>query len=296
MKKCLITGASGFLGRAVAARFRGDYDVIPMGLKGEGAGLVRVDLSDAEALAQALRSARPDLVIHLAAHKDPDYCEDHPDEAHALNAVPVRVMRDILPAATRLVLASTDYVFDGRTPLYKEESARGPVNVYGQTKCAAEDFVSGRGNTVVVRFPVLVGAGRTLETSGFIWQVLEPLRTGKEVVLDDVIVRRPIWINDVAEAMAFLVAKDAEGTYHLSGPTAGTRYGLTVAVGRHLGLPTGQLRPSKTIVARRAERPVDSGLDTAKIKALGFDRFTGFAEVVSHVASVYPAQGGETEV
>jgi S-adenosylmethionine synthetase len=296
MQKCLITGASGFLGRAVAERFRSEYDVIPMGLRGEGAGLVRVDLSDAEALARTLRSVQPDLVLHLAAHKDPDYCEDHPDEAFALNAAPVKVMRDVLPASTRIVLASTDYVFDGRTPPYKEEHARNPVNVYGKTKCSAEDFLADRANSAIVRFPVLVGAGRSLETSGFIWQILEPLRAGKEVVLDDVIVRWPIWINDVAEAMAFLVGKGAEGTYHLSGPTAGTRYGLTLAVGHHLGLPTGHLRPSNVIITRRAERPVDSGLDTSKIRALGFDRFTAFAAVVSDVASAYPSSRGEAEV
>jgi dTDP-4-dehydrorhamnose reductase len=281
MKKCLITGASGFLGRAVADRLRGTYDVIPLGMNGKGEGLVRVDLTDAAAFAKTLRDAAPDLVLHLAAHKDPDYCEDHPAEARALNVEPVRTLRDTLPATTQLIFASSDYVFDGKTPPYKEESARSPINIYGQTKCDAEDILSGRPRTTIVRIPVLVGSGVLLSKSGFIWQIIEPLREKREIILDDVLVRRPIWINDVAAAMEFLAEKEVDGVVHLSGPGGGTRYGWTVDIGKHLDLPTDHLRPSKVVVPRRAARPRDSELATAKIEALGFRAFTPFRNVVT---------------
>jgi dTDP-4-dehydrorhamnose reductase len=265
------------------ARFESDHDAIQMGLSGAGERLVRVDLRDPEAFTRALQVAQPDVVIHLAAHKDPDYCEEHPGDAEALNVGPVRTLCEILPATTRIVLASTDYVFDGIAPPYKEESVRHPLSVYGKTKAAAEDLLHRRARTTVVRFPVLVGAGPTLEKSGFIWQIVGPLRTGLEVTLDDVLQRRPVWIEDVARAIRFLVDREADGVFHLSGPSGGTRYGWTVGIGGHLGLPTGHIRPSREIVARRAERPRDSHLDTSKIEAMGFGPFTPFTTVVDEV-------------
>ena len=288
MRKCLITGASGFLGRAVAARLAEGFDVVGLANRSVGPGLVQVDLRDAAALRAVVQAHRPDVVVHLAAFKDPDYCEDHPDEARRLNVDPMRTLRDVLPAESRLVMASTDYVFDGKNPPYVETSSRCPINVYGQTKCEAEDVLAGRSNTVIIRFPVLVGAGPDLKTSGFITQILESFDAKTDVVIDDVIVRCPIWIRDVAEAIAFLEARRAEGVYHLSGPRAATRYAWTVEIGRMLGRPTGHLKPSKEVIARRAERPVDSRLNTNKIAALGYSSFTDFAQVVREVVHSTP--------
>jgi len=283
MKKCLITGASGFLGQAVMARLKKDYDVVGLANRSPGPQLVQVDLRDAAAVRKVLASVVPDLVVHLAAYKEPDFCEEHPEEARRLNTESVRTLREALPDSTRLVAASTDYVFDGRNPPYAETDQRSPVSVYGQTKCDAEDVLQGRPNTVIIRFPVLVGAGKDLKSSGFITQILESFDAKTEQVLDDVIVRFPIWIRDIAEAIAFLESKSATGTFHLSGPRGATRYAWTREIGEVLGRPTGHLKPSKTIVPRRAERPVNSQLSTNKIHALGYPSFTDFVQVVREV-------------
>ncbi len=70
--KVLVTGASGFVGRAVCAELsqRG-HDVVAYvrrpGSEPDGTRAALGDLTDAEALRAALSSERPDGVVHLAA-------------------------------------------------------------------------------------------------------------------------------------------------------------------------------------------------------------------------------------
>jgi dTDP-4-dehydrorhamnose reductase len=90
------------------------------------------------------RQERPDAVLHLAANPQPDFCEEHPDEAKASNVDSTASLCAALPASVPLILASTDYVFDGSHPPYAEDAERRPVNVYGATKVAAEDLVRQR--------------------------------------------------------------------------------------------------------------------------------------------------------
>lgn len=283
MKRCLVTGATGFLGREAAARLSADFQVVGLGYRQGGPGLLQVDLREPDALRAVLRQVKPDVVVHAAAYRGPDLCEDDPREAWRLNVDPVRVLCEALAPSCRLLLMSSDYVFDGEDPPYREDSTRRPVNRYGQSKVEAEDLVMARPGSLIIRAPVLVGAGPSLASSGFIGEMVSAVRSLAPVVLDDVLVRFPTWTRDVAEAMRFLLRKGAEGVFHVSGPRGGTRYALTVEVASILGEPSGHLRPSSAVVPRKAPRPRNAQLATAKIRALGYTHLTDFPVVVGHV-------------
>ncbi len=285
--KCLVTGAAGNLGREVVARLAGAYDVIGLGHQQGGLELLRADLRDPVALRGVLASVGPDVVVHCAAYRDPDFCEEQPEETRRLNVAPVRVMAEALPPAARLVFISSDYVFDGEHPPYREESPRGPLNVYGQSKAEAEDAALARPHSLVLRIPLLVGAGPDLDSSGFIAHLLQPLASRTRQELDDVLVRVPTWTRDVAEAIAFLLERGAEGVFHVSAPRGQTRYAWTVELARMLGEPWNHLVPSKAVVVRKAARPRDATLATSKIRSLGYDRLTDFRDVAKAVLSSF---------
>jgi dTDP-4-dehydrorhamnose reductase len=181
-----------------------------------------LDIRDASALGDLCRRVQPESVLLLAAYREPDFCEDHPEEARRLNVEPARTLRACLPLETHLTLISTDYVFDGLQPPYHETSPRHAVSVYGQTKCEAEDVLAGRPNTLVLRVPLLIGGGPTLKDCGFIGQIVETLRRPERQVQDDVLVRFPTWTRDVAAALAFLV-----------GASRGRHLSLQRPAGRH---------------------------------------------------------------
>jgi dTDP-4-dehydrorhamnose reductase len=285
--KMLVTGATGFLGRDVAARLAAEHEVVAAGGRAAPAGGIRLDLRDEEQLRRALTDAAPDCVVHLAAYREPDFCEDAPDETRRLNTEPVAVMCAALPPAAQLVFISTDYVFDGEAPPYREDSPRRAVNVYGQSKIEAEDLVFRRPGSLVVRIPLLVGAGPTFESSGFLAQIVRSLRDPAPQEADAVLRRFPTWIRDVAEAIAFLVGHGATGAVHYSGAEGLTRYEMILQAAEVLGVPAEHIRPSSRVVPRRAARPRDSQLATDRIRSLGFARFTPFRDVVRSFAAEF---------
>ena len=283
MKTCLVTGATGFLGSMVVERLKEQYEVLGVGFNQVPKDGLQVDLRDRDAIEQMMGDVRPNLVVHCAAYRDPDFCEEHPDETVRMNIYAVRDMVEVLPIEARFLYISTDYVFDGNHPPYTEEDAPDPISMYGRSKAMAEPFVLQREGGIVLRVPLLMGAGKTLEQSGFIYQMYQAVKEGKELELDDVLVRHPTWINDVAEAIAFLFQRGESGIFHCSSLRGGTRYAWTREVGEILGMDTAHLNPSSKVIQRKAGRPVNSKLAVDKLQGLGFDHFTDFSEVVRQV-------------
>lgn len=282
MPSTLILGASGFLGREVVPAFH-DLGPVTAVAHRPRPGFLAVDLRDPKVIERVCRDVAPDLVILLAAYREPDFCEEHPDEARRLNVDPARTLARILPESTRLLYTSTDYVFDGLQPPYTETSPTNPISVYGRTKLDGELALAGRPNTAILRVPLLIGGGTTLKETGFIGQMVDAIRSRAEQLADDVLIRFPTWTRDVAGALRFLATRPLNGIYHLSGPRGGTRHQWTAETASILGLPCDHIRRSTTVVPRRARRPDNSQLADDKLKASGYIPRTDFRDVVHTV-------------
>ena len=290
MKTCVVTGASGLLGREVAAKLAEKWNVVRLSHRPRD-GHRAMDLRERDQIAALIRETKPDAVVHLAAYREPDFCEENPAETKRLNVDPLRFFAEELPASAQLLFVSTDYVFDGTAPPYRETSARNPNSEYGRSKCAAEDVLAARANSIALRVPLLIGAGPTFSESGFIAQMIETVLSKKPQALDDVLNRFPCWTRDVAGAISFLLAGNHSGVFHLSGPRGGTRHAWTLDTARLLGAPHEHLSPTKIAIPRKAGRPHDSHLDDSKLRALGFRTATDPMEVVREVLSQFPIPG-----
>ncbi len=281
--KALVTGASGLLGRQFVRVLSRRMEVVALSHSQSGPGFRNVDLRDASALAGLLDDVQPDIVVHSAAYRDPDWCETRPEEARRLNVAPVERMARLLPVSSRLVFISSDYVFDGERPPYREEDRRDPVNVYGETKREAEDLALARPGSIILRIPLLVGDGPTWEDSGFVMKTAVLVREGRPVELDDQGQRFPTWTHDVAELVDWLLKGGHAGVFHFSGPQRGTRYTLALETAKLMGLPTDHIRRLDGILPTVAKRPPDSQLDTGKLRSMGYARFTPYREAASAI-------------
>lgn len=279
----LITGASGFLGRRLTARLTDVGTVIGVGHSNSAESHLPVDLRDGEALEDLLMRVRPDVVVHSAAYRDPDFCEDHPDEAASLNVAPVERFCELLSTSVPLLFISSDYVFDGEAPPYREDDDPRPVNEYGRMKVAAENLVLGRETGLVLRIPLLIGAGPTWEGSGFISKTVAQIQDPTPSNLDDAGIRFPAWIDDVAEAAAHLLDIRASGVFHYSSLKGGTKYQWALELADLAGLSMDHIAPNREGVPSSAVRPGNTQLAVDKIKETGFRRFTPFREVAQSV-------------
>lgn len=282
-KRILITGASGFLGRAVMDQLGGASKVIGLAHRHAAGGLWPVDLRDLSAFRAVVEEARPDVVVHCTAYRDPDFCETEQEETRRLNVAPVRALVDTLPLQARLVFVSTDYVFDGEHPPYREDDERRPVNFYGWSKKEGEDMVAERASSVILRIPLLMGCGETFAESGFIAKMARAIADGDDMELDDCTMRYPTDIRDVAAAIAFLLERDASGVYHCSGRRGQTQYQWARELAERMKADADRIRPVAAPSARKAFRPTHSRLATDRIRSLGFERCTDFREVADRV-------------
>lgn len=287
----LVTGASGLLGRSLAGRLAAAGKVTGTGFSQAAKGLVPVDLRDAAELKELIREARPDVVVHCAAYRDPDFCEEHPDEASRLNLDPVARMCELLPSSVPMLFVSSDYVFGGNGAPYLEEAERHPVNFYGRLKVEAEDLVLHRETGLVLRIPLLIGAGLRWEDSGFIFKTLAQIRNRRPSSLDHAGIRFPTWTDDVSEAVAHLLESKVSGVFHYSSLNGGTKYEWARELADLAGLTMDHIVPDTEASATTAPRPGDTQLDVERIRSTGFNRFTPFREVVWSVLRQFSVTG-----
>jgi dTDP-glucose 4,6-dehydratase len=171
-RRILVTGGAGFIGGATVRRLLADSEAEVFNLDKMGYAsdltsiealpqaaerhtLLRVDLTDAVATAEAVRQADPDLVLHLAAESHVDRSIDGPaafidsnvsGTFHLLQAV--RAHWEALLAERRdgfrFHHISTDEVFGslGATGRFSETTPYDPRSPYSASKAASDHLVS----------------------------------------------------------------------------------------------------------------------------------------------------------
>ena len=86
MKKILVTGCNGQLGRAIRREYAGDDVTFINTDVAEGEGVMRLDITSIEEVLSLVRETRPDVIVNCAAHTNVDACEKQWDLAYKINA------------------------------------------------------------------------------------------------------------------------------------------------------------------------------------------------------------------
>ena len=265
MRRLLVTGGSGLLGGYLVHHLtrQGGPFVAWRGKSGDG--LRSVDLADPDAVAAAFHAAAPDVVLHAAALARVSDCSQNPDQARRVNTGGTALLAELCAVANaRLVLVSTDMVFDGERAPYTEDDPPTPLSVYGRSKADAEQIALGRKGNVVARVSLLFGPSRTARPSFFDDQV-QALREGRSVALFADEWRTPLDLATAAEALTELALSDAEGMFHLGGPERLSRLEMGRELAKVLGGGPGLARPILRADAPAAEpRPRDASLNSSR--------------------------------
>lgn len=259
-----LTGATGQLGLAFQAIAVG-HDVVALSRRSDAAH--HLDLADPATVTGAIQACRPDWVVHAAAMTDVDGCERDSALAHRINAVGTQaVARAAAGCGARLVVVSTDYVFDGKKGEYAEDDAPNPLSAYGRSKLEGERLaLAAVPNAIVARTSVLFGPHKR----NFILWLLGELRAGRPVrIVSDQRVT-PTLSHDLAEQILALMTAGATGVYHTAGATPLSRLDAARQVAARFGLPTNLITPIRSDeLSWVAPRPRDATLNTAKVSRI----------------------------
>jgi dTDP-4-dehydrorhamnose reductase len=227
-----------------------------------------MDFTNLEEVENTLLEYRPEIVVHCGAMSKPDECELNKESAFRVN---VTGTINLLNVASRLksffVFLSTDFVFDGKKGMYDEKDGRKPVNYYGQTKLLAEDEVMKYDYDWSIVRTVLVYGKPFLSRQNLLTNVATCLQKGEKLSIFDDQVRTPTFVEDLAEAIARVIEKRANGLFHISGVDVLTPYQMAVAVAHYLGLDASLIRKvTEQEFDQPAKRPLNTGFDISKAK------------------------------
>ncbi|MGB9748364.1 MAG: dTDP-4-dehydrorhamnose reductase [Candidatus Woesearchaeota archaeon] len=263
--RILVTGASGFLGRVLCSKLEeNNFKVIPLQHDD-------CEITDYSKLKMLFSRKKPGVVVHAAAITDTDYCEKNKEECFKVNIVGTEFVQNLCNnLKINMVLLSTDFVFDGKKGNYKEEDFRNPVNYYGFSKMVAEDITEKLENHLIIRTSSIFGYfhPKKMDFPSF---VITNLSAGKEVKIAKDFFRKPTFVEDLANAIIFLIKKRQNGIFHCCGSERISSYEFALKIATHFNLNKSLIKPvlSKEINLK-AKRPRDSSLNTKKIENLGY--------------------------
>jgi dTDP-4-dehydrorhamnose reductase len=210
-KTLLITGGSGYLGRHLTAKAMDSFSVYTTYSAHPGqikAGQVlRLDLTQRDEVLGLITTLSPDAIIHTAAI-NPGMGDDE-----AMKRVNVDGSRYVAEGAVavgaRLVHVSSDMIHNGKNAPYADDAPPTPLNGYGRSKAEAEAAVTEIApSAAIVRTSLIYGLEEMDRgTEGFV----KRLQAGQPLVLFSDVIRQPVWVETLAEALLKLVLLKDEG-------------------------------------------------------------------------------------
>lgn len=273
--KIIITGGTGLLGLNWAYHIRDKYEpVIGMHSRKvhpEGISVRYFDLDSPDTLLADFEALEPAVVVHTAGLTSIEVCEADPDLARNVN---VELSRHVSKACHALgvpmIHISTDNLFDGRSPMVREDNDVNPVNVYGKTKAEAEQVIQEHHDDVIIVRTNFYGWGPAYKPS-FSDTIIRTLREGGELSLFEDVFYTPILISDLVNATHELLDKGHRGIFHVVGDERLSKLSFGQHVADVFGLDAAGIRAGYLKnMTNLANRPYDMSMSNEKVRsALG---------------------------
>ncbi|MBU0492926.1 MAG: sugar nucleotide-binding protein [Chloroflexi bacterium] len=256
MKRALITGGSGYLGRhllrTIPPAWEAHFTYHEHAPDAPGGGIAHaLDIRDEARVNRLVRDLSPHVVIHTAYSMAPAL----------LDSVTVAGTHHVVDAAARagarLVHLSSDVMFDGEQAPYTEAAAPSPITPYGQAKAAAEASAATHPNAAIIRTSLIFGFDPPEQRTCWI---LDSLRQGQPLTLFTDEYRCPVYAMELAAAAWELALGDYCGILNVAGAQALSRYEFGVLLARAWHVDPAGITPGLSQGSGQV-RPRDCRLD-----------------------------------
>jgi dTDP-4-dehydrorhamnose reductase len=270
LRKVLLLGGSGFVGRAIAARIGVDQVAITYHRRPCPGG-VRFDAAADDLKDVVTDHALFSHAVVLLGDTKLNSCFADQVRSHALNVVGIcRVLDRLSEWNIVPVFTSTEAVFDGRRGDYDESDSPNPLVVYGKQKVEVEQYLTRKFS----RFLLLRLANVYGEVSGdgtLLTDWADKIRRGETLTCAHDNRAAPIHVDDCAAMIVELMRRDCNGIYHVAGPRSVSRCDLVDLLAAEAiqcgSIPPSIKRCSIDDFQLPEPRPHDVSLNSAKCVA-----------------------------
>src|SRR5690606_5979781 len=226
MKKILVTGANGQLGRCIKDAATDFPDLEFLFVSKE-----ELDIENANLLKEYFTKNLFDYCINTAAYTNVEKAEGEAEKAFAINAEAVKNLALTCKENDVVLLhISTDYVFDGKKKsTYVETDITNPINVYGASKLKGEQYIQEIGN----KFYIFRTSWLYSQYGhNFLKTILKYSQEGKPLTITTEQTGTPTNANDLARMILQVIEQDKAdyGVYHYSNAGETTWYGFAAEI------------------------------------------------------------------
>lgn len=292
MNKVLVTGASGLLGRSIFKKFKSEkWETIGTSLRRKQNDLISLDLTDLQAVQDCFFKYKPNYIIHCAAEKSPDICQNDPAKTQNINVNATQYLAKLSKEiSAKLIYISTDYVFDGTQPPYQTFHIPNPINAYGLSKRAGEiEVIKENPQSIILRVPVLYGPIENLEESA-VTTIFSTVLKKSPLKNDHWAIRYPTYTPDIADAILKIASlpttKPIKGIFHFSGNEPFTKYEIAKIMAEVFKLSHQHIQPDPN-PSSGAPRPKNCHLDSQELKKIIDFQLTSFRTAIKEVLTPF---------
>lgn len=275
-KRILVTGATGLLGSAILRfaekRFvlAGTYHKVTL-VPNVLCKYFKVDITKKKTIEAAVRVFKPDYIVHTAALATPDYCDKHPEEAHETNVVGTQNVADVAKQyGVHLIFITTNGVYDGKHAPYDESAEVNPIDVYGKTKVAGEEYVEKNLEEYsIVRLITMYGWNNPRQRQNPVtWQnqILGENKLPINMVND--MYNNFLFSDEAARAVLATIESGLnKERFNVAGSNCISRYDFSVAIAKTFGHDASMITPvSLSFFKNFVPRPKNTCFITAKMQ------------------------------
>ncbi len=265
----LVFGANGQLGTDLVKKLSQDnLDFLPITRND-------IDIEKTDELKKFLQEKEYKFLINCTSYHKTEEVEENPAKAFTINAkVPEIMAEDANMKNAVFFHVSTDYVFGAdqqNTPL-SEESAPGPLNIYGSSKLMGENLIKlNTSKYYILRVASLFGvAGASGKGGNFVEAIISKAKSNEDISVVDDQVMSPTHTDFIAKAIVFIMKKSIDfGIYNIVNKGEVSWHEFASEIMRSLPFKKEIKKISSSSLSLKAKRPLYSALSSKKIESSG---------------------------
>jgi dTDP-4-dehydrorhamnose reductase len=274
--KILLTGCNGLLGQRVVQCMPANVHIIGIDqdeqvyIHGKRFKYIRLDITDRKSVKCLIDEIAPAWIINTAAYTDVDGCETNKEICWRVNVEGVEnLVKSAKKFKAKFIHISSDYIFDGKKELYKEDDKPSPLSYYGRSKLASENIVRASGiEGALLRTSTLYDIDTLKAGKNFPLWVIQNLQKRNIIKIVTDQWGNPTLARNLASAVWRIVTLNRSGVYHTAGRDNMSRYTFARRIADIFGLDDYLIQPiTTTELGQAAKRPLKIGIDISKAEA-----------------------------
>jgi len=227
MLKIALTGADGLVGSRIVELLNNYFNFIPL-------PQAKMDITDVQNVQNVLKEIEFDIFLHLAAYTNVAGAETNKELCFKVNVDGTKNVFDVIQSkGKKFIYISTDFVFDGKTPPYFEDSVPNPPGVYAISKYEGEKIVKDKAMIVRIAYPYRA----TFEPKRDFFRTFKSyLEQKKPLTMIADSLMTPTFIDDIAYGLKYLFNNFTPEIYHLVGSQSLSPYQAALKIAETFAL------------------------------------------------------------